>query len=171
VDLIVDGYNVILSDSTLSKLLRNNVAAARDELIHRIRLCRRLARVKIEIIFDGKFRSPVELLSDKFIVKFSVEGETADDLIKEEIGKYNSRKSLCVVTNDQAIIRYAQICGANTMRSSEFLSFIRGTVPASKEIRVRGKTTKRTSDETDIEKPSLTVDDDKELLKLFKGQK
>ncbi|MGO9482412.1 MAG: NYN domain-containing protein [Candidatus Kryptoniota bacterium] len=165
---IVDGYNVIFSDSALSKVARNNIEAARDAIVSEIESCRRLTKDKLDLVFDGKHKTAVDRLSDNLTVSFSASGQTADDLIKDEIGRSTARRSLCIVTNDYAIIDYARGCGAIVMQSEEFLSLVRKFKSA------HGGSRKLETEPTldlDAEKPRVIGKVDQELLKLFKENK
>jgi predicted RNA-binding protein with PIN domain len=165
---IIDGYNVIFSDARLSKLLRNDVEAARDELIVEIQSRRSLTNDKVTLVFDGRYRATTDRISDNLTISFSTKGQTADDLIKEEIGRSTTRRSLCVVTNDLAIIDYARVCGANVTKSEEFLLMVRKFLPSHKGSRNDGKEKK---EDSDAEKPAVIGKPDQELLKLFKENK
>lgn len=157
---IIDGYNVILADLRLSKLLRNDPEAARNELSREIQHSGKLQGQKVTIIFDGKYTASTERITENLEIKFSAPRETADDLIKKEIGDQLKRRSLLVVGNDHAIINYARECGAKVVKSEDFLSRIR-----------EPKSTNNTTGELFAEKPVAADKPDLELLRLFRGKK
>ncbi|MFZ1082246.1 MAG: NYN domain-containing protein [Candidatus Kryptoniota bacterium] len=165
---IVDGYNVIFSDARLSKLLRNDIEAAREELILKIKSCNSLIADKVNLVFDGKYNATANKISDSLIISFSTKGQTADDFIKEQIERSARRRSLCIVSNDLAIIDYARICGANVVKSEEFLSMLGKLPPTSKSSR---NARQEKANGSDIGKPIVNGKLDQELLKLFKENK
>lgn len=156
---LVDGYNVALSDAKLSRMLRNDNEAGRRELLVEIAGSRRFSRQNITIVFDGRFAASSARETPRLLVKFTDRGETADDLIKREIGESVRRRALTVVTDDRSILAYARECGAKTLGSTEFLSMVRGKVPAGKNA------------ETLSEKPEPAGRPDPDLLKMFTGKK
>lgn len=155
---IVDGYNVILSDDKLAKLLRIDNETGRHELLFEIANSRRLSRENVTVIFDGRFAASASRETPNLLVKFSSGGESADDLIKREVGRSGRRRSLTVVTNDRSILAYARECGAKTLASLKFLAIVRQKAQSP-------NVTALTS-----EKPESTGRPDPDLLKLFTGK-
>lgn len=157
---MIDGYNVILSDQKLSKLLRNDNEIGRREFLGEILRSNRHSREEITVVFDGRFAASAANESTRLLVRFTSRGETADDFIKREIGASPNRRSLIVVSNDLSIVSYARECGAGTQTSGEFLAAIR-------EKRITAPDTGRDSGE----KPEPTGRPDPELLRLFSGER
>ena len=157
---IVDGYNVILADNRLAKLLRNDSETARAEFLSEIQRSGKLGKQKVTVVFDGKFSSSAERIANNIDVRFSARGETADDLIKIEVGTSAKRRSLSIVTNDHAIINYARECGANVVKSQDFLLMVRGANVTTQAGKI-----------SVVEKPEPTGNPDPELLKLFSEKK
>lgn len=157
---IIDGYNVILADEKLSKLLRNDIEIARSELAGEVVGYVHARKEKAILIFDGKFSTPPEKISPYVEIRFSRPGETADEVIKREVGSSKRRRSLNVVSNDLAIVDYARECGAGIVGSLDFLSILRSPGPAPD-----------TGGDFDSEKPAPTGNPDPELLRLFGGKK
>jgi len=172
---IIDGYNVIFADARIFKILRNNIETARCELLREIQRSTSLAGDKITIVFDGKYNSTSDKTSGDLVVTFSAEGQTADELIKNQIADSTVRSSLRVVTNDLAIIDFARICGvprSNIIKSEEFLERIRSLAPTQKApqhttMKSRKPRAPRSYDST-AEKPMSLGKPDPELLRLFK---
>ena len=157
---IVDGYNVILADNRLAKLLRNDSETARAEFLSEIQRSGKLGKQKVTVVFDGKFSSSAERITNNIDVRFSARVQTADDLIKIEVGTSAKRRSLSIVTNDHAIINYARECGANVGKSQDFLLMVR-----------RANVTTQAGKISVVEKPEPTGNPDPELLKLFSEKK
>lgn len=156
---LIDGYNVILSDQKLAKVLRNDNESGRRELLVEIVSSRRFVRQEMAVIFDGRFGASSSREGRKLEVRFTSRGETADDVIKSEIGMSKRRRTLTVVTDDRAIIAFAKECGARTLGSRDFVRLIRERPPD------------REGDSIFAEKPEPTGSPDPELLKLFTGKR
>jgi predicted RNA-binding protein with PIN domain len=157
---LVDGYNVILSDEKLAKMLRNENEAGRGELISEIANSLRFKGDQVTLFFDGRFGASSSRESTTLVVRFTARGETADDVIKREIGKSSRRRSLFVVSNDHSIVNYARECGATAVSSAEFLAKVR-----------KSRTSNEREGNTASEKPESNGRPDPELLKLFTGKK
>lgn len=157
---LIDGFNVILSDSKLGMLFRNDGEAGRAELVFEIANSGGYSSDDVTVVFDGRFGSSVSREGRKLTVRFTARGETADDFIKGEIGKSNRRRSLFVVSNDHSIVDYARECGANAVSSADFLARLRNRTPG-----------RRFAEDPKSEKPESTGRPDPELLKLFTGKK
>ncbi len=157
---LIDGYNVILSDEKLAKMLRNENEAGRGELVFEIANSGRFKGDEVTIFFDGRFGASSSRETPKLLVRFTARGETADDAIKREIGNSSRRRSLFVVSNDHAIVSYARECGATAVSSAEFLVKVRNREPSNER-----------AGNIASEKPESTGRPDQELLKLFTGKK
>jgi predicted RNA-binding protein with PIN domain len=155
--LVIDGYNLILADIRLSKLMNKDPFSAREKLVNEIQQGIGKSS-KVTLVFDGKFLHQKELISQNFEVQFSPRGESADEVIKEIIGRAWNRRVITVVTNDLSIIAYAKECGSRTMKSEEFLRLLR-----TKEI-VR----KENDGKNPLEKPEHVTNEDFELLKKWR---
>lgn len=156
---LVDGYNVILSDPKLSRMLRNDNEQGRFEFIAELSASRRFSGENVTIVFDGRFTASSSREGRMILVRFTSRRESADDFIKKEIGNSPKRRSLTVVTNDRSIIAYAKECGAKTLGSRDFLTLARGNGRRREKV------------DAAAEKPESTGRPDPELLKLFTGRK
>ena len=156
---IVDGYNVILADRKLSKLLRNSPEVAREELVIEIQRSDRLRGQRVTIIFDGSIASSTERITENLEIRFSPPRETADDMIKREVGDQLRRRSLYVVSNDRAITDFAKECGSKTVNSEDFLTLVR-----------ERKQKRNPADDASVDKPTAVGEPDRELLRLFIGK-
>ena len=80
---IIDGYNVINSWPELMKL-RNNLAEARDTLVHLLSEYGAYERYEMIVVFDALFTDSeerVEKVNEHFTVVYTGKGETADSYI------------------------------------------------------------------------------------------
>lgn len=156
---ILDGYNIILADEKLTKLVRVNLVGAREELINEILSAAEFKRENVVLVFDGKSGGPAERISPNLHIEFSRIHETADDLIKNMVGDHKKRSSVNVVSNDHSITNYAKECGAGVIGSRDFLLLVR---------KRREKTEEKNSFD---EKPTVPNAPDAELLRLFREKK
>ena len=140
-------------------MLRNDNESGRRELLAEILGSGRFTGQDVVIMFDGRFGASSSREGDRVEVRFTSRGETADDVIKSEIGRSTRRRSLTVVTDDRSIVTYAKECGARTLGSRDFLRLIRERAAGSKDV------------DTELEKPESTGSPDPELLKLFTGKR
>ncbi len=157
---LVDGFNVVLSDEKLSRRLRNDSKAGRTEFISEIVGSGQFRNEEVTVFFDGRFTASSDREAPGVTVRFTANGETADDAIKREIGRHTRRRSLLVVSDDRSIVSYARECGAKTMSTADFLAKVRNKVPA-----------RPLSAGSPSEKPESTGTADPELLRLFTGKK
>ena len=155
---LIDGYNVILSDTKLSRMLRNDNEQGRYEFIAEVSGSRRFSGEDVVIVFDGRFAASSSREGPRLEIRFTSSGQTADEHIKNEVGRSTKRRSLTVVTNDRSILAYARECGAATLRSGDFLALARGNSHVRRKV------------EEASEKPLPTGQPDPELLKLFTGK-
>lgn len=154
---LIDGYNVILSNEKLAKLMRQNPESARDELIRTV-LYSGIARETVMIVFDGKHSGSIQTPAKNLEIIFSSLPETADDVIKKKVGMSSSRRSTVVVSDDRSIRNFARECGAGVLGSREFLSYL-------------SEKKRKVSFEKRSEKPEPSGSVDAELLRLFTENK
>ncbi|MGC8595117.1 MAG: NYN domain-containing protein [Candidatus Kryptoniota bacterium] len=153
---IIDGYNLIYSDKWLSKLMKKDPLIARDALIDEIQHSIGNS-LDVTLVFDGKFMHEKKSVSRNFRILFSSGGESADDVIKNLIGRAWNRRIITVVTNDLSIIAYAEECGSRTMNCKDFLSL----------LRTKKSPPNQTDKENPQEKPEHITKEDLELLKKW----
>ena len=92
--MLVDGYNIIFAWEELSKLAREDLDAARNQLIHILSNYQGMRRCKVILIFDA-YRvkggvGSVEKVNNIFVV-YTKQAETADTYIERttyELGKH-----------------------------------------------------------------------------------
>ena len=132
---IIDGYNVINSWPELMKL-RNNLAEARDTLVHLLSEYGAYERYEMIVVFDALFTDSeehVEKVNEHFMVVYTGKGETADSYIERNAYEYvRLGKEVHVVTSDGA--EQSVILGAGAYRhpSKEFHRILKR---AKKELR------------------------------------
>lgn len=121
IHLIIDGYNLIRQTPGLVRHERQSLESGREHLIELLSQYKKIKRHKITVVFDGilnlsEFASSYNQAG--ITVRFSPEGISADDVIKEMVKEEKTRAM--VVTSDHSIIDYAQSQGSGAIPSPEF---------------------------------------------------
>ncbi|NEO30628.1 MAG: NYN domain-containing protein [Symploca sp. SIO3C6] len=129
--LLVDGYNVIGSWSSLEKTRDHyGLAAARQELVETLINYSAFADYKTDIVFDAQHqnkRSHSEVLTSNLSVSYTDFGQTADSFIEKFCASFrfrsnHPRQRLIVVTSDRAQQMTVVGYGAEWMSSQQFAS-------------------------------------------------
>ena len=111
---LIDGNNLIGHTKTISY----RDPQARQILLDRISIFLNLKRRKATVVFDG---SPQPLRKSRWIqLVFAGPNSSADNLIRREVESAKSRKSVCVVSSDNAVHGYARTCGVEALKCHEF---------------------------------------------------
>ena len=121
--ILVDGYNVIGADPTLSGLQAQSLEAAREALIKSVAGSPRFLGDRVTIVFDGA-RSPLYASNQRFghvTAVFSTAGASADDVIKAQAKASPNPASVVVVTNDSDIRDYCRLLGCTVTGSENLL--------------------------------------------------
>jgi len=158
---LVDGYNVIHLIPDLKRLVSYDLERARHGLLQRMASFMAGRKGSMTVVFDGDGPNMHQSASyHKIKVRFSSAPEKADPLIKRMIDKQEGKKSLTVISSDQAIFRYARLSGVSALTSHDFLQNI--STPSGS-----GKSA-ATHIETKYERP-LSEDEVDEWMTLFKN--
>jgi predicted RNA-binding protein with PIN domain len=115
---LVDGNNVMGQRVGWHK----DKAGARRRLLGELAGLARASRVTIAVVFDG---APEEHFPDgsSFMgvrVYYAERGSDADARIKAMVEESRERRTLKVVTSDNALAAYVRRCGAEVVRAGEF---------------------------------------------------
>ncbi|CAN5621108.1 hypothetical protein BH23ACT3_BH23ACT3_06510 [soil metagenome] len=119
--VVIDGYNVSMSGwpgLTLEEQRRVLLDT-----------CENLARrygADLTVVFDGADVAGAATDQRRLIrVVFSPEGVTADDVIRTDVDRLPTGRSVVVITSDAEIVRDVRAMGANTVSSDRFLATAR----------------------------------------------
>jgi len=129
--LIIDGHNLI------GALPDIDLADPDDELrlLDRLRAYRARAGGRPLIVFFDSGRFPpthaTDLSSPGVQVRFSAEGQTADDAIVTYLRARGQPGQYAVVTNDQELAHRARAAGASVLRASDFVRRVTAHAPAT----------------------------------------
>ncbi len=109
---LIDGNN----------LMPHVQAKTRKDLLEKVSQFARLKRVKISVVFDGaEEQSFPDGARFKGINVFYSQGyANADQRIKKFVESSKERRTLIVVTSDNALANFCRGCGAKVFRSPEF---------------------------------------------------
>lgn len=103
--LIVDGYNIINSWSSLKELANNNMEEARDKLIEILASYRAFKGIEIILVFDAqlvKGSLGKEIIVNEVKVVFTKEHQTADSYIEKKVHSLSRLNLVQVATSDWA---------------------------------------------------------------------
>jgi predicted RNA-binding protein with PIN domain len=119
--VLVDGYNV-------AKLAWPDLdcAGQRIVLLDAIENLARRFGSDITVVFDGA--DVIGAAADRrriVRVVFSPDDVIADDVIRDEVRRLPSTRSVVVVTNDQQIVRDVRAMGVNTVASDQLIALMR----------------------------------------------
>jgi predicted RNA-binding protein with PIN domain len=117
VAVFVDGYNV-------AKLRWPRLALdeQRERCIETAEDVARRYGTNVTVVFDGADVPGAAATRKRLVrVRFSSEGVTADDAIREEVTGLSADVPVVVVTNDQAVVTDVRAHGANPMTSDAWL--------------------------------------------------
>lgn len=116
--VLVDGYNVAkLGWPAL------DLAEQREQCI---RACENISRrygTEVVVVFDGASITGASVAQRRLVrVRFSPEGVTADDVIRDEVAALAAAVPVVVATNDQEVVADVRSMGANVLTSEQVLA-------------------------------------------------
>ncbi|MCP4633825.1 MAG: NYN domain-containing protein [candidate division Zixibacteria bacterium] len=155
-DYIIDGYNLIFSESSLTKIMEDNPEKARNILMEKLYVYREYGKHKMVVVFDGKIGVVSNQKSPAGIKVVYAKKGTADTHIRKLIKTTTDPQSVTVVSSDYKDIGgLAKACGCKYLSSQEFLHILHDF-----ESKHKG----------DPEKPDNITDDEVEYwLRRFKS--
>ncbi|MBE6184296.1 NYN domain-containing protein [Heyndrickxia ginsengihumi] len=158
--LIVDGYNIIGAWPELSKLKKNDLAAARDRLVEIMAEYQAYTGYKVMVVFDAYGVKGLEkkYKYHKVDVYFTKENETADERIEKMAIELNNIKTqIYVATSD--LTEQWQIFGQGALRISarELLT----------KVEMIEKNIKRSVQEIQEDRPTSRIPLSKEVIEIF----
>jgi uncharacterized protein len=118
----IDGYNLLFRTMQTD----DELADKRQSLIEDLNIKVQLLELEVTLVFDSHYQ-PGESTRSHYAhleILFSAHGETADELILEEIKseRYPSKKT--VVTSDKKLAWFARRCSAKTESVEQFLEWL-----------------------------------------------
>jgi predicted RNA-binding protein with PIN domain len=126
--LIVDGYNLLHVNRSLTSLSSTQLRWERDRLINQLSAYQKLKSYSLTVVFDGwrggwntekrEMRRGVEII-------YSQLGEKADEVIKRLVKEKGSEA--IVITSDQEISRFAGRIDVAVIPSGQFMEKLRAS--------------------------------------------
>jgi predicted RNA-binding protein with PIN domain len=132
VRILVDGYSLLHAWPELAPGKARYSAAAREELIHQLRLYGDSIATPVTVVFDGAGPSPsvaIEAPSTANMeIIFSKAGQTADDIIERVTARLVQYGEVLVVSNDYAERDTVVSVGGNVCSCESFISTLKGAL-------------------------------------------
>jgi predicted RNA-binding protein with PIN domain len=119
--LIIDGYNLLHADRTLTQLSSIELQQERDRLIHQLSIYRQLKACEITVVFDGwqgGWNSEKKERTKGIELIFSKLGEKADEVIKRLVK--GRGPGAIVITSDREVSRYGERMAVAVIPSQQF---------------------------------------------------
>jgi len=121
--LIIDGYNLLHTDSTLVECASTHLQEARHRLVRMIEKTAFQTAKHTIVVFDGQSAGEDSALSTDVIeVIFSPSNLTADSIIERLVEGCPDPEKVLVITSDRAEQTTVQSTGAHVFSSSEFMN-------------------------------------------------
>ena len=114
---IIDGNNLIGKNQLLKKIHQKNKSESAHKLAQMIGRYFHNKKVLISLHFDGVSNEGITVSGIKVYYSGS---SSADDKIKNEIGKSRNPKNIILVTSDNNLIEFGQTCSCEIIKSEEF---------------------------------------------------
>ncbi|MFQ3597419.1 MAG: NYN domain-containing protein [Chloroherpetonaceae bacterium] len=165
---LIDGYN--LAHKLGIVITKNNLQQVRDDVCRKVSRYMSQKRSKVTLVFDGRGVLGATEQHHALTIVYTPSGESADARIKKMIDETPAKSSLCVVSSDNEILRYAQVSRAQTMHSEAFLSDLKSisTPEFGKSTKHRSNDSIKTAPAVRENKPSeVSASDIEEWKKLF----
>lgn len=132
---LIDGYN--LAHKLVIKVTKDNLQQVREKVCREVSKYVSQKKCRVTLVFDGRGVLGTTEHHRAIDVVYTASGENADARIKKMIDEAHSKSTLCVVSSDNEILRYAKVSRAQTMRSETFLAELK-SVPTT-ELNKRAK--------------------------------
>ena len=122
--MIVDGYNVINAWDFLQKISNEDLAFARDKLIHLLMEFGQYEKYDVTIVFDAQYTNTeenVEEITPHCKVVYTKEKETADSYIERLVAQVPKYRAVRVATSDGLEQSQVLSTGATRLTARELL--------------------------------------------------
>lgn len=131
VRILVDGYSLLHNWPDLARGRARHSAAARDELIQRLRQYQDASGTPITIFFDGVGGATESRGADsgeQVEVLYSRDGQTADQLIERAAHRFAEYGEVLAVTDDQAERDTVISLGGMASNCANFIQTVENTL-------------------------------------------
>ena len=129
---IIDGNNLIGKSKTLANLQKKDKKGVREKLVILLERYFQGRKAGISLHFDGFQGEPI---NTSILKIYYSRGRTADELIKNQIGKSTSPRNTILVSSDHNLMEYAKVCSCKVISSEKFWQSISSTKVEDEEKR------------------------------------
>jgi len=114
---IIDGNNLIGKVPSLKILQKKDKQRSRAKLALMIDNYFNQKNAKVFLHFDGHPKEPIRINNASIIYS---ENLSADEKIKNQVGKSKNPRNIIVVTSDNNLAEYARVCSSTVIKCEEF---------------------------------------------------
>ena len=114
---IIDGNNLIGKLPSLKMSQIKDKQGSREKLAYMIDNYFSQKNAKVYLHFDGHPKEPIIINNASIIYS---ENLSADDKIKNQVGKSKNPRNIIVVTSDNSLAEYSRVCSSTVIKCEEF---------------------------------------------------
>lgn len=118
---IIDGNNLIGKITSLKNLQKKDKQTSREKLAFMIDNYFSQKNAQVYLHFDGYPKDQIKITSATIIYS---EKLTADEKVKNQVGKSKNPKNIIVITSDNNLAEYAKKCSSTVINCKEFANEI-----------------------------------------------
>ena len=118
---IIDGNNLICKLPSLKILQTKDKQGSREKLAFIIDNYLNQRNTKAFLHFDGHPKEPIRINNASIIYS---ENLSADEKIKNQVGRSKNPRNIIVVTSDNNLTEYARVCSSTVIKCEEFVKDI-----------------------------------------------
>jgi len=118
---IIDGNNLIGKLPSLKILQTKDKQGSREKLALIIDNYFNQKNTKVFLHFDGHPKEPIRINNASIIYS---ENLSADEKIKNQVGRSKNPRNIIVVTSDNNLTEYARVCSSTVIKCEEFVKDI-----------------------------------------------
>ncbi|MCW8806227.1 MAG: NYN domain-containing protein [Ignavibacteriaceae bacterium] len=114
---IIDGNNLIGKIKTLNQIHKKNKKQSAEKLAFLIARFFHMKNVSVSLHFDGFQADIIRVTGINIFYSGDV---TADEKIKNEIGKSKNPKNIILITSDSNLAEFGRVCSCQVIKSEAF---------------------------------------------------
>jgi len=118
---IIDGNNLVGKLPSLKILQKKDKQGSREKLAFVIDNYFNQKNAKVFLHFDGHPKEPIRINNASIIYSANL---SADEKIKNQIGRSTNPRNIIVVTSDNNLTEYARVCSSTVIKCEEFVKNI-----------------------------------------------
>jgi len=114
---IIDGNNLIGKLPVLKILQKKDKQGSREKLAFMIDNYFSQKNAKVYLHFDGHPKEPIRINNASIVYSKNL---TADEMIKNQVGKSINPRNIIVVSSDNNLMEYARVCSSAIINCEKF---------------------------------------------------